>query len=396
MNNIIEVQNLTKSFDKQAAAVLHNISFEVAAGDVFGIVGENGAGKSTLLKIMSGIIAPTSGKVIHHQAFSSILDIGSGFLPELNAKENIFLNGRMLGLTNNEINESFEQIVVFSQLQEHLKKPIKTFSSGMYLRLAFSAAVFFQNATILIDEIISVGDEVFKRKSFNKIKELAEEGRCIVLASHDLASVNGLCNKIIYLENGRIKHQDVAAKVTRRYIEDKIFKKALTKVNNFEDVNAGEHFKPKIFKILNKEDDLTTSSELNFYFEFEIKNEKKFIFSFLLKNQFNSPVLPVSLPLAKSIKERKETITKGRYEYNFTIPQFFLNSGLYSFDLIIDEEGKIGIPLENIFNFKVERSMEHEGLIKNGDKFEGPILTQIEMQLKKDDSNDLVNHSVTQ
>lgn len=184
---------------------LQNISFEINEGDVVGLVGDNGAGKSTLLKILSRITSPTSGKITGAGHIISLLEIGSGFHPELTGRENIYLNGAMLGMRKSEITRQLDNILCFSELERFIDMPVKRYSSGMYTRLAFSVACHLHSDILIIDEVLAVGDHTFQQKSIDKLKSLStEHGKTIIMVSHNLQNIKSLCNREIILINGQI------------------------------------------------------------------------------------------------------------------------------------------------------------------------------------------------
>ena len=190
---------------KKEIFALKNINFVVEEGDVFGIVGPNGSGKSTLLKILSRITLPTTGKAVIDGRVSSLLEVGTGFHPELTGRENVFLNGSILGMRRNEIKSRFDEIVEFSGVEKFIDTAVKHYSSGMYVRLAFSVAAHLEPEILLVDEVLSVGDLAFQEKSLGKMKEVAGSGRTILFVSHNLAAVRQLCTKGIFLQNGTIE-----------------------------------------------------------------------------------------------------------------------------------------------------------------------------------------------
>lgn len=183
---------------------LKNVSFEVKKGDVVGIIGKNGAGKSTLLKILSQITRPTEGKIEINGRIASLLEVGTGFHPELTGRENIYLNGTILGMTRKEVQSKFDEIVAFSGIEKFIDTPVKHYSSGMYVRLAFAVAAHLEPEILIIDEVLAVGDAEFQKKCLGKMKDVAGEGRTVLFVSHDLAAVKSLCNKGVLLENGEI------------------------------------------------------------------------------------------------------------------------------------------------------------------------------------------------
>lgn len=194
-------KNKTK---KQPFLALNDVSFHVEKGEVIGLIGRNGAGKSTLLKIVSGVMKPTSGKVLVGGAISPMIELGAGFDMELTARENIFLNGAVLGYSKKFIEEKFDEIVEFSELKDFLDAPVKNFSSGMVAKLAFSVATVVNPEILIVDEILSVGDIKFQEKSKNKMLEMIKGGTTVLFVSHSLDQIKTLCTKVIWLEKGKI------------------------------------------------------------------------------------------------------------------------------------------------------------------------------------------------
>lgn len=184
---------------------LRDISFSVDQGDVVGIIGRNGAGKSTLLKILSRITPPTAGKITLHGRVASLLEVGTGFHPELTGRENIFLNGAILGMTKTEIRKKFDAIVDFAEVEKFLDTPVKHYSSGMYVRLAFAVAAHLEPEILIVDEVLAVGDIQFQKKCLGKMTEVSQQdGRTVLFVSHNMAAVSLLCNKAVLLEQGKI------------------------------------------------------------------------------------------------------------------------------------------------------------------------------------------------
>jgi len=199
---------------------LKDASFDVQPGEVVGIIGRNGAGKSTLLKILSRITEPTSGDIKLYGRISSLLEVGTGFHPELTGRENIYLNGTILGMRRREIDRKFDQIVAFSEIEKFLDTPVKRYSSGMYVRLAFSVAAGLESEILLVDEVLAVGDAAFQKKCLGKMNELSSrEGRTILFVSHNIPAVRKFCTRAILLESGQIKLNNDVDTVTNRYLE---------------------------------------------------------------------------------------------------------------------------------------------------------------------------------
>lgn len=184
---------------------LQNIDLEVKKGDILGIIGFNGAGKSTMLKIVSGILKPTKGKVSINGTIAPLIELGAGFDPELSGRENIYLNGAVLGISRKEMDKKIEEIIEFSELREFIDTPVKNYSSGMYARLGFSIATCIEPEILIVDEILSVGDYKFQEKSKQRIEDMVRKGATIILVSHSIDDVKELCNKVLWLEKGQIK-----------------------------------------------------------------------------------------------------------------------------------------------------------------------------------------------
>lgn len=184
---------------------LQDISFKIEAGDTFGIIGLNGSGKSTLLKVISGILKPTTGSVKVHGTIAPLIELGAGFDPDLTARENIFLNGSVLGFSREFMREKFDEIVEFSELQDFVDVPIKNFSSGMVARIGFSVATIVKPDILICDEILAVGDYKFQEKCEQRIKDLMSGGATVILVSHSIQQVERICNHILWLEHGKMK-----------------------------------------------------------------------------------------------------------------------------------------------------------------------------------------------
>jgi lipopolysaccharide transport system ATP-binding protein len=218
-------RRLTKCRNSQSETsnsfwALKDISFEVKRGEVVGIIGRNGAGKSTLLKILSRITAPTAGEVKIHGRVGSLLEVGTGFHPELTGRENIFLNGAILGMKRAEIERKFDEIVAFSEVEKFIDTPVKRYSSGMYVRLAFAVAAHLEPEILVVDEVLAVGDISFQKKCLDKMRDVSEGGRTILYVSHDLANITKLCSKAILLNEGYIEDIGNVPSVIATYVNE--------------------------------------------------------------------------------------------------------------------------------------------------------------------------------
>jgi len=197
---------------------LKDVSFEVKRGEVVGIIGRNGAGKTTLLKILSRITEPTEGRVEIHGRVGSLLEVGTGFHPELTGRENIYLNGAILGMSKKEINRKFEEIVAFAEIEKFIDTPVKRYSSGMYVRLAFAVAAHLDPEILLVDEVLAVGDLEFRKKCLGKMQNVSQVGRTVLFVSHDMGNISNLCSRTVWLDSGTIRAVGDTKDVVSQYI----------------------------------------------------------------------------------------------------------------------------------------------------------------------------------
>jgi lipopolysaccharide transport system ATP-binding protein len=225
---------------------LKNVSFEVKRGEVLGIIGRNGAGKSTLLKIVSRITEPTRGRITIRGRVASLLEVGTGFHPELTGRENIYLNGAVLGMTQRDIRKRFDEIVAFSEVEQFLDTPVKRYSSGMYVRLAFAVAAHLEPEILIIDEVLAVGDAAFQKKCLGKLSNIASQhGRTVLFVSHNMPSVQALCTRAVLMDAGQICLNGLPSAVTTAYLQD-----VLAAKNSFspDSSNSKREFRQSIKK----------------------------------------------------------------------------------------------------------------------------------------------------
>lgn len=204
----------------ELVTALDGVSFNVEKGRTFGLIGENGSGKSTMLKIVAGIAKPSSGRIATVGKVSALIELGAGFHPEITGRENVFINGIMLGLTKREISEKFDEIVSFAELEDFIDAPVKTYSSGMYMRLGFSVAINVNPDILLIDEVLAVGDASFIPKCLDRIDDFRRRKKTILFVSHDLATVEKICDKVVLLKNGRVAAIGEPKRIVDAYLQD--------------------------------------------------------------------------------------------------------------------------------------------------------------------------------
>jgi lipopolysaccharide transport system ATP-binding protein len=208
--------------EKRLHQALDDVSFTVQRGEILGVIGANGAGKSTLLKILSGITEPTEGRCVISGRVGSLLEVGTGFNLELTGRENVFVNGTILGMTRNEIRTKFDEIVAFAGIEPYIDTPVKRYSTGMQVRLGFAVAAYLQPEILLLDEVLAVGDVAFQRRCLGKMSEIASGGRTILFVSHNMEAVAGLCSRAIWLDGGRIRMDGPAKSVVHAYLTESV------------------------------------------------------------------------------------------------------------------------------------------------------------------------------
>ena len=200
--------------------MLNHFSFEVKKGQALGLIGHNGCGKSTTLKLLNRILYPDSGQILMHGRISSLIELGAGFHPDMSGRENIYINATIFGLKKHEVDQRLDQIIRFSELEEYIDNPVRTYSSGMYMRLAFSVAINVDADILLVDEILAVGDANFQKKCFDKLREIKEAGTTIVIVSHNMDQIRSICDRVLWLDRGEIKGDGEARIVCEEYMKN--------------------------------------------------------------------------------------------------------------------------------------------------------------------------------
>jgi lipopolysaccharide transport system ATP-binding protein len=248
---------------------LNDVSFEIKRGDRVGIIGRNGAGKSTLLKVLSRITEPTKGRVEIEGRIASLLEVGTGFHPELTGRENVFLNGAILGMSRAEIRNKFDEIVAFAEVEKFLDTPVKRYSSGMYVRLAFAVAAHLEPEILIVDEVLAVGDAQFQKKCLGKMEDVSNnEGRTVLFVSHNMSTLKALCSSMIYLKNGQMVHQGDVEYTIQQYLSENkdVVKSGLIPRDFHRKYKTGEAFFTSVMTF-----DLKDKPQNEFYFGEKLK-----------------------------------------------------------------------------------------------------------------------------
>jgi homopolymeric O-antigen transport system ATP-binding protein len=318
---------------------LKDVSFEVAQGEVVGIIGRNGAGKSTLLKILSQITEPTEGEVRVRGRIASLLEVGTGFHPELSGRENIYLNGAILGMTKAEIKRKFDEIISFADLEKFLDTPVKRYSSGMYMRLAFAVAAHLDPEILVVDEVLAVGDAEFQKKCLGKMREVGKGGRTVLFVTHNMNAVEQLCGKAIVLENGRVKliTSDVTSAIkTYLFTANDASNRSLWANSGGEFENPW--FKPTRFRLADRDGNplrMPVGNDLDIWVEMDAEIQKldsSLTVGYAIYAE-DGNLLYWSYHVDEG-EDLRPSLKAGRCTLRSQIPPRFLNEGTYRLELI--------------------------------------------------------------
>jgi len=321
----------SKRENKNEFWALKDINFSVEEGEVLGIIGHNGAGKSTLLKILSKITPPTTGEIRLEGRVGSLLEVGTGFHPELTGKENIFLNGAILGMRKKEIERKFDEIVEFSGIDKFLDTPVKRYSSGMYVRLAFSVAAHLEPEILIIDEVLSVGDLEFQKKCLGKMKDITKQaGRTVLFVSHNMNAVRSLCSKAILLNKGTIQKYGDCSEVIDLYAGCDQYNSLIYKP---ETPLLGDGISLLEGELVCKDEHIDNGKELIFKAKIKLEKKQKFSMSLFIYRGTDLAFISSNYHDESVNKEHQS----GVHELSFVIPPYTLNPGFHSFGLVISD-----------------------------------------------------------
>ncbi|UYZ61374.1 ABC transporter ATP-binding protein [Hymenobacter weizhouensis] len=349
---------------------LKDVNFEVNQGEVLGIIGRNGAGKSTLLKILSKVTAPTTGRVKIKGRIASLLEVGTGFHPELTGRENIFLNGAILGMSKSEIRGKFDEIVDFSGVERYVDTPVKRYSSGMYVRLAFAVAAFLEPEILIVDEVLAVGDAEFQKKCLGRMKDVSvNDGRTVLFVSHNMAAVQNLCDSCVFLEFGTVKSIGRSDKIIRDYQGLLVNKKKWVGIDGDEFVQVTSTEVSTI-----EDGNIYNDQDININICISVKKDiNDIVIGFNIISEFGYPIARASFNDHNNMIGLKA----GDYILKFLIPKLSLATGSYyiQFDVAIPFIRKINSDSINLLidvlpngeygnKYFVENSTEYNSIIR--------------------------------
>jgi lipopolysaccharide transport system ATP-binding protein len=340
---------------------LDNVSFEVQQGEVLGIIGRNGAGKSTLLKILSQVTLPSSGRIRIKGRIASLLEVGTGFHPDLSGRENVFLNGAILGMTRAEIRQKFDSIVSFSEIEEFIDTPVKRYSSGMYVRLAFAVAAHLEPEILIVDEVLAVGDASFQKKCLGKMGQVSHEGRTILFVSHNAAAIKALCSKAVLLTNGAVTALGGVSDVTALYSSGTASAGSTREWRDPGSAPGNESIRLSYVRIIPPEGTETITIDTGASIEIGFDNLRKDV-------NLDCTVYLVSGD-GVLIFESGHIISSncdsrcGFYHVTGRIPGHLLNAGHYSLSVVFGKDQRYALfRIDEVVSFDIENTLTGRGL----------------------------------
>jgi lipopolysaccharide transport system ATP-binding protein len=371
---------------------LRNVSLEIRQGQVVGLIGRNGAGKSTLLKIISRITEPTEGRISIKGRVTSLLEVGTGFHPELTGRENIYLNGAILGMRKIEIQRKFDEIVAFAEIERFLDTPVKRYSSGMYVRLAFAVAAHLEPEILIIDEVLAVGDTAFQRKCLGRMDDVAREGRTIILVSHNMLSVEGLCNRAVWMHEGTIVADGEPREVIANYL--RLSCSALTEQawDNWSTAPGTDEVRLHRARVRPRDGAPTEPVRVSraLVIEFELWTLRPNLFLTLgIQLYSEQGVLIFESQPSRDTSWSGKPLPKGLFRYACHVPADLLNNGVHRVTLWMGKNHEIVHKQDDILVFEVIDSMEKRGnTYRSWEGIVRPMLTWETQLVQASDASD--------
>jgi lipopolysaccharide transport system ATP-binding protein len=344
---------------------LRDVSLKVEQGDVLGIVGRNGSGKSTLLKLISQITEPTEGRITLQGRVASLLEVGTGFHPELSGRENIFLNGAILGMTRVEIRKQFDQIVAFAEVEKFLDTPIKHYSSGMYIRLAFAVAAHLDPEILIVDEVLAVGDVAFQKKCLRRMNDAAREGRTIVLVSHNMLSIEALCTRAVWLHGGKVMATGEPHRIVSQYLRTSF--SPLSQRDWRDKTSAPGNDQVRLHRALIRPKGGAVADPVRvcdaFVMEFEVWNLRPNTYLYVGIQFYNDHGILIfeSAPV-EATPWLGKPFPAGLFKFACHVPANLLNAGVHRVTLVVSKNEDVLLHKEDdILVFEVADSTEKRG-----------------------------------
>ncbi len=364
---ISEVNDRTQKGNSEYVWALQDINFDVKQGEVLGIIGRNGAGKSTLLKILSRTTAPTTGSIKIKGRVASLLEVGTGFHPELSGRENVFLNGAIMGMTKKEIKRKFDEIVAFAGVERYIDTPVKRYSSGMYVRLAFAVAAHLEPEILIIDEVLAVGDAEFQKKCLGKMKDVSvNEGRTVLFVSHNMAAVSSLCTQSLFMSNGQVQDFGDTKKIIDKYIT---FGRESTGEITTEQITYTRESSVAFFNTIRLVSNniatnvIRINDEVLIELEYSIAEDDVLVYpSIHILDNMGTVILATFNGNSATFMRDDffgKKLKRGKYKSTCKIPSNFFNTTIYSVSaFLVPEASNDSAIAENVLRFSVEETGE--------------------------------------
>ena len=357
LNGLRNVKNIARKKETEEFWALKDVSFEINQGDRVGIIGRNGAGKSTLLKILSRITPPTKGRIEYSGRMASLLEVGTGFHGDLSGRENIYLNGSILGMNKHEIDRKFDEIVAFSEIEKFIDTPVKRYSSGMYVRLAFAVAAHLEPEILIVDEVLAVGDAAFQKKCLGKMQDVAGSGRTILFVSHHMAAVQNLCDKCIYMKNGELIDIGASEKIIPQYLQSSLASSSANLIHR-TDRNGNGNLQFLSMELTNANgqyiDYAMCGSPLNVELKVKVKEREQLKYvkiSIGIDDEFGNRIAILSNDITDQLFA---TVEEGIHLISINIPKLPLKKGEYVLTFFSDSNGLITDWIQEATVLKVE------------------------------------------
>ncbi len=368
--SLFRKKNTFSEKDSRVLSALCDLSFEIKEGEVVGVIGKNGAGKSTLLKILSRITPPTQGRVLLRGKVAPLLEVGTGFHGELTGRENIFMNGAILGMSRAEILKKMDEIIAFAEVEKFLDTPVKRYSSGMYLRLAFAVAAHLEPDILLVDEVLAVGDAAFQKKCLGKIGSAAGQGRTILFVSHNMVALERLCHRVLWIAQGKLVEDGEPSSVIAHYLQEvatgneKVWKEGESPGNDKVCL-----YRVAVVPLGEREDNfISIEAPLRIELDFENKQKERTL-------NFNVMFYHDDGVCAFNAISPANVFKKGRFRASFQVPAHLLNAGFYTLRVLIVEDTSVPIlDTQDVVTFDV-RDAKRDGYLWYG-KWIGAVRPQ--------------------
>ena len=339
---------------------LKDVNFEIRRGEAVGIIGRNGAGKSTLLKVLSRITEPSAGRVTIDGRVASLLEVGTGFHPELTGRENIYLNGTILGMTRAEIKRKFDEIVAFAEIEKYLDTPVKRYSSGMYVRLAFAVAAHLEPEILVVDEVLAVGDAAFQKKCLGKMGDVAHEGRTVLFVSHNMGAIHNLCRWGMWLDQGQLKMSAATNNLIAAYLSTETADEGERRWDMLQKAPGNKSIRLRAVRILNEKHKVSSFVDMRHPFYIEIAYDVLIAHSGMRTGFWvftSEDVLAFVAGDNEDLRWKEKERTPGSYVSTCEIPGNLLNSGTYHLTVAADIPGYEMLFLEkSVLKFHIEHT----------------------------------------